>query len=329
MSLDGERNLVLFGLRMRTEAYRDAFEALGYEVAVNVLEPAPGQLARALLCIISLYDGVRMPRATMRLKRLLTRAHVPLVGLDRDAPWHLGVRVLRLKLLAWLKLLDIYATHSLQPTYEFARVKHYNANAVWTRHFNLHGRTLEEMRDPALFRWDVSFVGNLDGARYKEHAERQRFLAALAPRLEALGLRVLFRHSSGMSEAEQIEVIQRSVINLSYRSSCDHRSRRGVERSWGLPERCYGVPARGGFVLADERRHAGDDFDLSREWASFRDFEDCIARIGYFAAHFPQTRAIAEAAHARVMREHTYEHRARRLAQVAGDWRSGAFPLLT
>lgn len=321
--MDGERDLILFGLRMRTEAYRDAFEALGYEVAVNVLRPTREQLARAALCFIGLYDGVRMPWATLRLKRLLARARVPLVGIDRDAPWHLGVRVLRLQWFAWLKLLDIYATHTLQPTYDFAPVKLYSPNAVWKRHFHLHGRTLEEMRDPAFFRWDVSFVGNLDGARYKEHAERQRFIATLAPRLEALGLRVLFRHSSGMSEAEQIEVIQRSVINLSYRSSCDHRSRRGVEMSWGLPERCYGVPARGGFVLADERRHASDDFDLAREWASYRDLDDCVARIRYFIAHFAETRAIAEAAHARVMREHTYEHRARRLAQAAHAWRSG------
>ena len=124
-----------------------------------------------------------------------------------------------------------------------------------------------------------------------------------------------------MSEAEQVEVIQRSVINLSYRSSCDHRSRAGVEMSWGLPERCYGVPARGGFVLADERRHAADDFDLATEWASYKDFDDCTARIRHFTAHFAETRAIAEAAHARVMREHTYEHRARRLLEVARAWR--------
>ena len=328
MSASHGRNLVLFGLRMRIEAYRDAFEMLGYETAVDVTQPSAEQLSRAALCVISLYDGVRRPRETLRLKRALTRARVPLVGMDRDAPWHLGVRVLRLKLFEWLNVLDVYASHTMQPTYDFAPVKEYVPNAVWTRHFNLHGRTLEEMRDPAFYRWYASFVGNLDGVRYKEHAERQRFLAALEPRLQALGLRVLFRHSSGMSEAEQIDVIQRSVINLSYRSSCDHRSRRGVEMSWGLPERCYGVPARGGFVLADERRHAADDFDLSREWASFRDFEDCIARIRHFAAHFRETRAIAEAAHARVLREHTYQHRAQRLLQIAGAWRS-AHPVLS
>ena len=328
MSVGSGRNLVLFGLRMRIEAYRDAFQMLGYETAVDVTQPSREQLSRAALCVISLYDGVRRPWETLRLKQALSRARVPLIGMDRDAPWHLGVRVLRLKVFEWMKVLDVYATHTMQPTYDFAPVKEYVPNAVWTRNFSLHGRTLEEMRDPALYKWDVSFVGNLDGVRYKEHAERQRFLAALGPRLEALGLRVLFRHSSGMSENEQIDVIQRSVINLNYRSSCDHRSRSGAEMSWGLPERCYGVPARGGFILSDERRHAADDFDVSREWASYRDFEDCIARIQYFAENFSETRAIAEAAHARVLREHTYAHRARRLLGIAEAWRS-ANPVLS
>ena len=322
MNPSAQPDLVLFGLRRDSGALRDAFQSLGYEVHLGVLQPTAEQLARAAVCIISLYDGARMPWATLRLKRRLKLAGVPLAGIDRDAPWHMGFHVRRLKLFEWLGLLDIYATHTLQPTYNFAPVRHYHANAAWPRHFNLHGRTLEQMRDPAFFRWDVSFVGNIDGERYREHAERQRFLSALAPRLDALGLRVLFRSSSGMSETDQIEVIQRSIINLSYRSSCDHRSRRGVGMSWGLPERCYGVPARGGFLLADERRHAGDDFDLQREWASYHDFEDCVARIRYFVAHFSATRAIAEAAYARVMREHTYEHRAQRLAQIASAWRS-------
>ena len=322
MSTGARSNLVLFGLRSNSEPYRDAFEALGYEVHVNVWRPAPEQIARAALCIIGLYDGARMPWAMLQLKRRLKPAGVPLIGIDRDAPWHMGLHVRRLKVLEWLGLLDIYATHTLQPTYDFAPVKHYNANAVWKRHFNLHGRSLEEMRDPGFFRWDVSFVGNMDGVRYREHAERQRFFTALRPRLEALGLRVLFRDSGGMSESEQIDVIQRSIINLNYRSSCYHRSRRGVEMSWGLPERCYGVPARGGFLLSDERRHAGADFDLAREWASYRDFEDCVARVRHFVSHFPETRAIAEAAHARVMSAHTYEHRAQRLLQLAGEWRA-------
>ncbi len=315
------RKLVLFGLNTRSDMFHDAFQNLGYEVTVVGTTPTSAQLARATLCFINVYDGVRSPWSALKLKRQLKRASVPLIGIDRDGPWHMGRLVRQLRLFAWLKVLDIYAPHTLQPTYRFAPVVVYNANAVWQRNFNLHGRTLEEMRDPAFFRWDVSFVGNMHGDRYKEHAERQRFFAALRPRLEALGLRVLFRSSGGMSEQEQIEVIQRSIINLNYRSSCDHRSRAGVEMSWGLPERCYGVPARGGFMLSDQRRHAADDFAPGKEWADYHDFEDCIARIQYYLGHFAETRAIAEAANARVMRDHTYEKRAEKLLEAAVRWR--------
>src|SRR6185503_8541208 len=71
MSIDSGRDLILFGLRMRTEAYRDAFATLGYDVAVDVTRPSAEQLSRAALCFIGLYDGVRRPWETLRLKRAL------------------------------------------------------------------------------------------------------------------------------------------------------------------------------------------------------------------------------------------------------------------
>lgn len=311
---------VIFGLNTRSDMFHDAFENLGYEVITVHDQPTPDQLRGAVLCFISIYHGVRAPWAAIQLKRRLKKAGIPLIANDRDGPWHMGRLVRQLRLFAWLKVLDIYAPHTLQPTYRFAPQVIYNANAVWVKNFNLHGRTLEEMRDPSFFQWDVSFVGNMHGERYKEHAERQRFFEAIKPRLEALGLRVLFTNSGGMSEQDQINVIQRSIINLNYRSSCDHLSRSGVAMSWGLPERCYGVPARGGFMLSDERRHMTDDF-ATGEYATYKDFEDCIARIQYYLAHFAETRALAEAANARVMRDHTYEKRAERLLAVARHWR--------
>ena len=199
-------------------------------------------------------------------------------------------------------------------------MKIYSPNAVWTRCFNLHGHTLAEMRDPVFFEHDVSFLGNMDGARYREHAERARFFAALRPRLDAMGIRHYIAHSSGIDEETQIRVIQRSRINLSYRSSCDH----GGTLSWGLPERCYGVPARGGFLLTDERRHAADDFDLSTEWAGFTDMDDCLAKIRYYLNRFDLARNIAEAAHARVIRDHTYEKRAGHLIGAGQVWRNNS-----
>ena len=314
------RNSVILNYRKGFPPLQEAFENIGYRVLENDWAPAPELLASVQACVINLYEAIRNPWSALALKRRLKLAGVPLIGLDRDAPWHMGLRWRRLAWFRLLRPLDIYASHTLQPTWNFAPLKIYSANAVWVRNFNLHGHTLEEMRDPGFYEYDVSFLGNMDGQRYKEHAERARFFAALRPRLDALGIRHDIRHSSGVSEEMQIRVIQRSRINLSYRSSCDH----GGTLSWGLPERCYGVPARGGFLLTDERRHAADDFDLATEWAGFADLEDCVAKIQYWLAHFEASRRIAEAAHARVMREHTYEKRAHNLIAAAEKLRRTA-----
>lgn len=307
------RDTILLNYHKGFDPLREGFENIGYQVAENDWTPSPERLARCEACVVNLYEAIRAPWATLGLKRRLRAAGVPLIGLDRDAPWHMGIRWRRLALFRLLRPLDIYASHTLQPTWNFAPVKLYSANAVWVRNFNLHGHTLAEMRDPAFYEYDVSFLGNMDGSRYREHAERERFFGELRHRLDSLGLRHYIQHSSGIAEAEQIRVIQRSRINLSYRSSCDH----GGTLSWGLPERCYGVPARGGFLLTDERRHAGDDFELATEWAGFTDIDNCVDRIQYWLAHFEDARRIAEAAHARVMRDHTYEQRARNLVDAA------------
>jgi spore maturation protein CgeB len=313
---------ILLNYRKGFAPLKEAFENLGYQVIENEWTPSPGLAARCEAAVVNLYEAIRQPLRAVAMRRRLRAAGVPVIGVDRDAPWHMGMRWRRLALFRLLRPLDIYASHTMQPTWEFAPVKIHNPNAVWTRCFNLHGRTLEQMRDPGFYEYDVSFLGNIDGERYKEHAERARFFAELRPRLDEMKVRHYIAHSSGIDEETQIRVIQRSRINLSYRSSCDH----GGTLSWGLPERCYGVPARGGFLLTDERRHAGDDFDLATEWAGFSDLEDCLRKIRYYLDNFALTRSIAEAAHARVMRDHTYEQRARRLIAAADALRTEKRP---
>lgn len=309
---------IVFNFRRGHAPLREALAEAGCEIIDNVWSLSPQDAAGVDGAIVSLYEAARRPLEALALKRRLARHRAPLVAFDRDAPWHMGMRRRRLLLFKLLKVADIYATHTLQPTYRFAPRTVYVANAVWVRNFNLHGHTLEEMREPGFYRYDVSFVGNMNGARYAEHAERQRFFAALAPELTRRSISHLFLDSTGVDEARQIEIIQRSRINLNFRSSCDH----APGGSWGLPERCYGVPARGGFLLSDPRRHARDDFDVDREWAEFDgSVADCVARIEHHLAHFDGTRRIAEAAHARVMAMHTYQHRARTLIDAIEAWR--------
>lgn len=303
---------VLLDFRKGFAGLREGFEALGHEVS----EDAEGSLEGVRLCIADLTDCARRIRRTFALKRRLAAQGAPFLALDRDAPWHRGVHGARLVALAWLKPFGGYATHSMQMQGRFAARSLYCPNAARESVYRVAPSELESMRDPAWFRWDVSFVGNLDAARYPEHTLRAAFVRALAERLAPLGLRVFFRDAAGLAEAEQVDIIKRSRINLSTIAACDA----GEEPSWGLPERCYGVPSCGGFLLSDDRRHAADDF-AADEWVAYRDLDECVARVTEFLAQPERARAIAERMHERVQREHLYRHRAARLLDFAAHAR--------
>ncbi len=296
---------------------REGLESAGYTVYENLWNPTDQQLQDCDGYLIDLYDAIKRPWDTLRLKSRLHQRRIPLIGWNRDAPWNKGAKRRRLWWFRKLRVLDIYMAHSLQGATAFSPEAHYLPNAAWASHYNLAGRTLEELRDSPSYRYDVSFVGTLDAQQYPEFTERTKFFAELERRLHGFGISTWFRHGKKMPFENQIELIQRSRINLNFGAACDD----GPEKSWGLPERCYGVPACGGFLLSDARVHAKEDFDIGKEWVDFSNMEDCVGKIRHYLANFPKTRAIAECAHQRVFREHTYEHRARALATVAREWK--------
>ena len=63
----------------------------------------------------------------------------------------------------------------------------------------------------------------------------------------------------------------------------------------------------------EERVHVKDDFSVGEDMVTYADWEDCIGKILYYRERHDERRRIAEKAHHRVMREHTYTHRALRL----------------
>jgi spore maturation protein CgeB len=237
---------------------------------------------------------------------------VPFIALNRDAPFNRGIHATRLAVMAWLKPFDAYASHSMQAAAKFSARTLYCPNAARESVYHVKEEQLTAMRDPGSYRWDVSFFGNLNARRYREHARRVAFLGALEAKLAPLGIKTLFRDSDGLSDDEQLDLIRHSRINLSTYAACDA----GAEPSWGLPERCYGVPACGGFLLADRRRHAPEDF-AADERAEYEGPEDCAAKIRHYLAQFGEARAIAERAQARAAREHGYRNRAQRLLDCA------------
>lgn len=303
---------VLLNFRGGFAGLREGFAGLGFEVIEDQWLPEAAGLEGMALCVADFVDCARRLRRTLSLRRRLAAVQVPFVALNRDAPFNRGVHPARLAAMAWLKPFDIYASHSMQAADRYARRTLYCPNAAREAQFHATEEQLWTMRDSAAYRWDVSFFGNLDARRYREHARRVEFLGALDAKLGALGINTLFRDSAGMTESEQVDIIGASRINLSTVAACDA----GAEPSWGLPERCYGVPASGGFLLSDRRRHAAGDF-ADDERAEYGDLDDCVAKIRHYLADFAAMRAIAERAQARAARDHGYRNRAQRLLDCA------------
>ena len=303
---------VLLNVRGGSAGLREGFEALGCEVLENRWTPEGAMLEGAALCVADFVECARELARTVGLRRRLVRAHVPLLALNRDAPFHRGVHPTRLAALRWTMPFEAYAAHSMQGAGRYARRTLYCPNAARESVYKVSDDALAALRDPARYRWDVSFLGNLDAARFREHARRVEFLEALAAKLDKLGIRSSFRDSAGISAEEQVGIMQASRINLSAMAGCDS----GEEASWGLPERCYGVPAAGGFLLADRRHHAAEDF-ADDERAEYDGMDDCVRKIRYYLEHFEEARAVAERARARVGRDHGYRNRAARLLDCA------------
>lgn len=295
-------------------------EQLGLEF-VKIDPHASGDWPQqAFACVVWFYHPLRWPLEVYRLRRFLARRNIPLLAWNRDAPHYLNRAPWRLDLLDRFRLLDIYATHTLIDTQRhFADSVLYLPNAADGGHYNLGATSLAEFRDTTRYEHDVSFFGAMDGRRYKEMRPRQEFFAALGERLAARGIRFLFRESADMRVEEQVALIQKSRINLNFGASCDY----GAPVASGLPERCYGIPACGGFLLCDKRTHARDDFTPGENWAEFEGLDDCVAQIEYWLANFEAARDLAERCHAHVMAQHTYAQRAATLHQALLEWHDG------
>ncbi len=317
------RNLILINHSGFYQPLLDELNNLGLELVFDCWRPEPALLERTLACFVWFYDCLRHPVEVWLLKRRLKRHAVPLAAWNRDAPHYLNRRAWRLDWLDRARLLDIYATHTLIDTKRsFADLVLYLPNAADVERYNPGPdatAALARLRQPDGYRWDVTFFGGMNGKRYKEDLQRQEFFAALGAKLDARGISHHFREAEGMTVEDQIACIHASRINLNFGARCEY----GAAVASGLPERCYGIPACGGFLLCDRRTHARDDFTVGDNWAEFDGLEDCVAKIEYWLAHFDAARDLAERCHHHVMACHTYAHRAATLHDALLRWHRG------
>lgn len=284
--------------------------------------PDKVMLSRALACFADFGSDVKHLVRAFRWKARMSSHGVPVVTWNRDAPHNNNLPPWRLALFNKLRLLDLYATHSvIDKRWDFASAVLFLPNAVDITEYNLRGeaeRVFARLRDPNSHRWDVFFYGALDGGRYQEAIARQQFFTDLADRLDSLGIRYHFvdNITTRLTTDEQVANIQASCININFGARCDF----GGFPPSGLPERCFGIPACGGFLLTDERTHVADSFDIGRHLDTFRDIDDCVLKIRHYLANPMLCRTVAEAGWRHVMDYHTYDVRAKTLHDAFLAW---------
>lgn len=311
------RPKVFLDLASKPTPLNAELEQLGIRVLRGEAAAAVPPDCEVVAGLLGFYDYVSRPWRAWKLKRVLGPG-VPVIAWNRDAPGYLNKRPWRLALASRLEGLDIYATHAIADDWRFGKEVVLLHNGANIAAYNLAGRCLESLRDEGNYRYDVTFFGAMNADRYKEYLPRERFFGALGQALEGRGINYRFIDTSRtpMSVAEQVELVQTSRININYGAGCEY----GAPMGYGLPERCFGIPACGGFLLSDYRLHAADAF-AADEWADYTDLEQALQRIDYYLENFAEARAIAERAHRRVLACHSYRHRAEELLALLADWR--------
>jgi spore maturation protein CgeB len=81
----------------------------------------------------------------------------------------------------------------------------------------------------------------------------------------------------------------------------------------GLPLRPYDIAVSGGLILTHDQRELPSLFEDGRECLSFRTPEQMIAQIDRVRAAPREFNAVALAGRRRVLADHTWAHRLRRL----------------
>ncbi len=94
----------------------------------------------------------------------------------------------------------------------------------------------------------------------------------------------------------------------------------GLQMPHGLNQRCYDVPAAGGFLLTDSQPAVAEQFELNREMITFASLPDLLEKWKYYQQHPRQRQEVINQGLRRVLQQHTYRHRLQEMLKVAQAW---------
>jgi len=155
-------------------------------------------------------------------------------------------------------------------------------------------------------RYDVSFVGQPHGSRKKVIKK----LLQKGIKVETWG----YGWERGRIElAKMIQIFNTSKINLNLSNSYTNIFRFWEKRREQIKGRNFEIQGCGGFQLSSYVDDIESYFKLDQEIVCFRDENELVEKILFYLEHDKERIAIAKAGYRRVLKEHTYELRFKKI----------------
>ena len=161
----------------------------------------------------------------------------------------------------------------------------------------------------------VSFIGSLSAA----HARRISILERLCERLDIriwgagadslpLGSRIRECYAGNAWGAEMYGILRRSKITLN--------THIGIAGNFANNCRLFEATGAGALLVTDWKANLKEMFEPGREVVAYRNTEECVEQVEYYLANDVEREVIARAGSQRTLSEHTYDNRARELADI-------------
>lgn len=119
-----------------------------------------------------------------------------------------------------------------------------------------------------------------------------------------------------ITENEAYHIYRRSLVNINLHSSPSPGEFGGGDF---VNPRTFELAGLGAFQLTDMRKHLTLHFDPGQEVIALTSWADMKKAARYFLEHDQERKAFAEKARARVLKEHTYRHRAKEIIAILGQ----------
>lgn len=274
---------------------------------------APQDLAGCQAFYGNLFDEIKRWPSFIAKRQMLRQAAVPYVFWNRDAPWNVGIKGRNYWFLKQLKPVDIYLAHSLQGAEDFGGKAFDFPNAAQAAYYE--STRLDTLNDESAYQYDVSFYGSAALGKDRNSRDRATFLAALKDRLCSENPQIRFKvvntADEPMALADQLAFIRTSKINLNLGAMCDLPG----NPSWGLPERVFGIPAAGGFLMTENRKNLHSLFP-DNTYGQFQNLDEAVTNTLKILTDFRAMRHQANVLYQNVIYQHTYKRRAQTFCRI-------------